>query len=442
MLGRDEHRVERHGLVVLVDDAHLGLAVRPQVRELAGAPHLGEALSEPVREPDRKRHQVRRLVAGVPEHHPLVAGALSVQLVLAPAPGPHLGREVHALGDVGRLLVERDDHPAGDPREALVVVVVPDVADRLSDEPRHVDVGRGSDLARDDDEPGREERLASDPALRVLLEQSVEDGVRDLVGDLVRVALCDRLGCECVAAAHSCPPGIGRLGKRDRSGPLCPGADPGSQYRARRGRPSTWRRPRRFARRLRRRGSSPSSCRGRSRRRAAVTSFADHDVHTLRRQLPRGALDGVTGLCGETHEDLALAPAPAELGEDVRGRLEDQVGDTVLLVQLLGRGDLWTEVRHGGGHDDHVRDSADRASTACSISAAVSTLTTSCDPGRQERGRRHEAHLRTRATAASASAWPCLPDDLFVMNRTGSIGSRVPPAVTSTRSPSRSRAPR
>ena len=37
-----------------------------------------------------------------------------------------------------------------------------------------------------------------------------------------------------------------------------------------------------------------------------------------------------------------------------------------------------------------------------------------------------------RSTAASAMAWPCLPDERLPMKRTGSIGSRVPPAVTST----------
>ena len=36
---------------------------------------------------------------------------------------------------------------------------------------------------------------------------------------------------------------------------------------------------------------------------------------------------------------------------------------------------------------------------------------------------------------ASARAWPCLPDDRLVKKRTGSIGSRVPPADTTTRIP-------
>ena len=36
---------------------------------------LGEPVGQPVREPDRHRHEVVGLVAGVAEHHALVAGA-------------------------------------------------------------------------------------------------------------------------------------------------------------------------------------------------------------------------------------------------------------------------------------------------------------------------------------------------------------------------------
>ena len=43
-----------------------------------------------------------------------------------------------------------------------------------------------------------------------------------------------------------------------------------------------------------------------------------------------------------------------------------------------------------------------------------------------------------RATAAAASAAPILPDERFPMNRTSSMGSRVGPAVTTTRRPVRS----
>jgi hypothetical protein len=54
-----------------------------------------------VGEPDRQRHEVVGLVAGVAEHHPLVAGALGVEDVLTARSGAHLLCEVDTLRDVG-----------------------------------------------------------------------------------------------------------------------------------------------------------------------------------------------------------------------------------------------------------------------------------------------------------------------------------------------------
>ena len=76
VLRRDEHGPQLHRLAVLVVERDLGLPVRTEVREDACLAHLGEAMGEPVGEPDRQRHEVVGLVARVAEHHPLVAGAL------------------------------------------------------------------------------------------------------------------------------------------------------------------------------------------------------------------------------------------------------------------------------------------------------------------------------------------------------------------------------
>ncbi len=91
----------RDRLAVDVLDGDLALAVgaEPVVRLPAD---VGEPLGEQVRVGDRRRHQLGGLVAGVAEHHPLVAGAL---LLL------RLG--VDAAGDVRRLPLDRDQHAAG-----------------------------------------------------------------------------------------------------------------------------------------------------------------------------------------------------------------------------------------------------------------------------------------------------------------------------------------
>ncbi len=80
------------------------------------------------------------------------------------------------------------------------------------------------------------------------------------------------------------------------------------------------------------------------------------------------------------------------------------------------------------------------SSTAASISAAVSTGTTIDAAGTPDGGLVVTSTTSApRAAAASATAWPCLPDERLEMKRTGSIGSRVPPALTTTRRPARSR---
>jgi hypothetical protein len=117
-----------------------------------------------VGERDRQRHQLLRLPAGEAEHHPLVTRAGPVEWVVVPWVVLHLVGRVDALGDVRRLLVDRDDHTARVRVEAVLGAVVADLADLLADERRDVDVGLGRDLSGDDDEAGGHQRLAGDPA--------------------------------------------------------------------------------------------------------------------------------------------------------------------------------------------------------------------------------------------------------------------------------------
>ncbi len=160
-----------------------------QVVEGAFAPHLRQPPRQLVRQHDRQRHQLLGLAAGVAEHQPLVAGAARVD----------------AHRDVGRLAVDRRDHGAGLVVEAVLGAGVADGLDRLADDVRQLGVGLGRDLAGDEGDAGRDHRLAGHPAHRVLGEQRVEHGVRDLVGDLVGVPLGHGFGAEemSVVLGHS-----------------------------------------------------------------------------------------------------------------------------------------------------------------------------------------------------------------------------------------------
>ena len=174
MLRRHEHALDLDGplatvRVDLVADRDLRLAVGPQVRQLARLAHLGEALADLVREHDRKGHELLRLVRRVAEHHSLVAGADPVERVVVTGVVLHLVRGIDALRDVRRLLVDRHDDAARRRVEAPLRVRVADVGDPLADELRDVDVDLGRDLARDDDESRRDQRLAGAATLWVVL---------------------------------------------------------------------------------------------------------------------------------------------------------------------------------------------------------------------------------------------------------------------------------
>ena len=166
----------------------LALPVRPQERQVRTAA-LGEAAREPVRERDGEWHQLGCLVAGISEHHPLVAGPLL--LVRA---------RVDSHGDLGRLLLDGDEDRAALGVEPHRAVGVADALDGAAHEPRIVDGRAGGDLPDQDHEPGLHARLERDAARAVLADALVQHCVGDLVAHLVGVAFGDRFRAEqCVA---------------------------------------------------------------------------------------------------------------------------------------------------------------------------------------------------------------------------------------------------
>ena len=83
----------------------------------------GLLLDQAVREVDRQRHEAFGLGARVAEHQALVAGALVEVQALA---------FIHALRDVGRLLVVGHEHGATLVVDAVVGVVVADLLDGVA----------------------------------------------------------------------------------------------------------------------------------------------------------------------------------------------------------------------------------------------------------------------------------------------------------------------
>ena len=140
---------------------------------MPGAADFGQLAGELVRQHDRQRHQLRRFVAGVAEHQALIAGAAGI----------------HTHGDVGRLALDGIEDAAGLAVEADSGVGVADVGDGLARELRNVDITGGRDFAGYDANAGGDQHFASHAAVRILFENSIENGIGNLVRNLIGVAL-------------------------------------------------------------------------------------------------------------------------------------------------------------------------------------------------------------------------------------------------------------
>ncbi len=131
-------------------------------------------------EDDRQGHEFGALTGGVAKHHPLV-------------PSPTC---IDTYGYVGRLLIDRGNDRARLVVEAIAGVYVADVADRLARDGRDIDVRAGGDLAGDECQARGHHAFGCDPGAGILLDDRVEDRIRDLVCDFVRVAFGDAFRCE------------------------------------------------------------------------------------------------------------------------------------------------------------------------------------------------------------------------------------------------------
>ena len=196
VLGRHDHGVDAHGLPVAVLHRHLGLAIGAQVREQLLLADEGEAAADLVRQRDRQRHHLWSLVAGETDHHALIAGADGLDLCIGHLAPLRFQRLVHSQGDVGRLLLERNDDATGIAVKAVLGPGVADFADGLAGQLSDVHVGSRRDLAHHHDQAGGGAHLAGYSAVRVILDDRVQHRVRDLIADLVRMSFSNRFGCQ------------------------------------------------------------------------------------------------------------------------------------------------------------------------------------------------------------------------------------------------------
>lgn len=179
VLGGDDDGVDADGdhaaVLLLVLDGDLGLTIGAQPLEGSVLANVGETLAEAGGEEVGEGHELGGLIGGVAEHDALVTSADLLDALV----------EVDALGDIGALLLDGDDDVAGVAVDALVGGGVADVADGGADDVLEIDLGVGGDLTEDHDHAGLGGGLAGDLGLGVLGEAGVEDGIGNLIAELV-----------------------------------------------------------------------------------------------------------------------------------------------------------------------------------------------------------------------------------------------------------------
>src|SRR5207253_8731636 len=192
VLRRDDDGVHALGNALLVLDRHLGLSVGPQVRQGPVPARFRQLPSDGMCKRDRERHELDGFAHGEPEHHSLIASA-ELHGIRAVA---GLDRLVDTLRDLRRLLFDRGEYAAGPVVETVIGIRVADVLHDAAHEARNVDVRVRRDLARDEDDARGCRGLARHARVGILAETLVEHRVRNLVAELVRVSLRDRLARE------------------------------------------------------------------------------------------------------------------------------------------------------------------------------------------------------------------------------------------------------
>ena len=176
--GMDAQRLSGRAVIF---DGELGLGVGTEIVHHAGTvvADVGQDHEKFVGQCQSQRHVLFGVTAGVAEHHALVARALLLRSLAD-----------DAAPDVGALLVYGREQSAALAAEHQLGAVVADAVDDRAGGLLDVDVCvLRADLAADDHKAAAAESLTCDLGVLILTEEFVQDGVRDLVGHLVRVTL-------------------------------------------------------------------------------------------------------------------------------------------------------------------------------------------------------------------------------------------------------------
>merc|ERR1719293_21706 len=201
--GMDLLRLNRAILPLQILDGDLSLAIWPQPPEQSALAHVCQLLPQARGHGMCQWHAILRLIASIAKHNTLVTSTY-IEVILA---------HVHPACNVRALLVDAYHDLASLVAQALAVNAGEIIHVGIETDLRHnstdhllvVDLSLCGDLASDHDHVVLRRSLASDFAFGVICQTSIQDGIGDLIAELVRVALVHRLRGE---QEHALLPGL------------------------------------------------------------------------------------------------------------------------------------------------------------------------------------------------------------------------------------------
>ena len=189
-LGGDDRPIFK----LIVGDGDLGLSIGAEPPKSSVLTHIGKLLAELVGEKVGQGHAALGLIRGISKHDTLVTGT-NIHVILS---------DVNSAGDIGRLLVNAHEDLAVvtretlglDRREIIDKGTESDLTHLVTDNFLVVEVGGGGDLAKDHNHVVFGGGLAGDLGHGVGGEAGVEDGIGDLIAELIGMSFVDGLGRE------------------------------------------------------------------------------------------------------------------------------------------------------------------------------------------------------------------------------------------------------
>ena len=176
------------GFAILVNHRDLRLCVRPEPAHFAALSNPSEFAPKSVRKHNRRRHQLRRFIARVAEHQPLIPCTLLGGFLAFGGTG------IHALSNVRRLLGNHAAHKNSIGMKNIVVMNVTDLAHAIAHDLEVIEFRFRGDLAADDDNIALSVSLARDAAVWILRQTRIEHCVGDCVANFVGVTFSNGFG--------------------------------------------------------------------------------------------------------------------------------------------------------------------------------------------------------------------------------------------------------